>query len=185
MGCAFIICGTKWKQVQSTEEGCILMPENLHSRDSAESNLADAVKKEWEWYVFLGVSLTDEEVSAYAEQLSARLNVGKDSIKRRIDAIRYAFFTQKIPAGDIMARGQELTIGEYQKSRKKESLEKTVKLGYQVPGSLKAKLDEDMERVKGLLGIVTSEDYFDFIHSVIGSMSDDDIKQAAGGKDGA
>ena len=147
-----------------------------------ESSLRTAVYEEWKWYVLVAGSLGEDQVSSYCEGLAAKLLIGKDSVYRRIAAIRYAHAQGKSSA-DVITQGQEKTLSDWMLSKKKEKTEKDVTIGYKIPGTLKAKFDEDMERIKKLLNIVTSADYFEFLHSLLSSLSDADIQHAAGGKE--
>jgi hypothetical protein len=156
--------------------------QDMPSLAGDEHSLRVAALDQWRFYIRIGQQLADDQVSAYSETLAARLMIGKDSVYRRIAAIRYAHAQGKSPA-DILAQGQEKTLSEWMLSKKKEKTEKDVTIGYKIPGTLKAKFDEDMERIKKLLNIVTSADYFEFLHSLLSSLSDADIQHAAGGKE--
>ncbi len=152
------------------------------SLDSDESSLRAAALDEWKFYVRIAAQVGDEGVSSYCEHLSSMLLIGKDSVYRRIMAIRYAH-AKGLEWGAIVSQGQEVTLSDWMLSKKKEKTEKDVTIGYKIPGTLKAKFDEDMERIKKLLNIVTSADYFEFLHSLLSSLSDADIQHAAGGKE--
>jgi hypothetical protein len=156
--------------------------QDMPSLAGDESSLRAAALDEWKFYVRIAAQLGDDQVSGYCETLAARLLIGKDSVYRRIAAIRYAH-AQGQEWGAIIAQGQEKTLSEWMLSKKKEKTEKDVTIGYRIPNTLKAKFDEDMERIKKLLNIVTSADYFEFLHSLLSSLSDADIQHAAGGKE--
>lgn len=149
------------------------------SLGSVESELQTAALREWTSYVVLAKNTNDDELSSYAEILSTKLRVGKDSIYRRLAAIRHGLASGQ-SVEDIVARGQEITLSEWMLSKKKEKTEKETPLGYRLPGSLKSTFDEQMERVKSEAGLVTTIQFFDWLVAHLRDVSAEEIKHDSG-----
>ena len=150
--------------------------------ESTLSNLERGLRLEWWAYICIASELPSESVSARAKELSERLDVGKDSIARRINAIQYAQNELHQADSEIFDAGQEATLSAYIKSRKAENASKTVTLGYRVSGDVKQLFDAEMVRIRDIANIPTPEQFFDWLVSHLSDLTAGEIRHSAGGR---
>lgn len=139
------------------------------------------LRSEWSTLVELTLALPEDHVKAVAGGLSVHTKVGVDSIERKMNSVRHAA-SLGFSADDIIAAGQEKTVSTYLKSRRQEKYSDVVRMQFEVPGFLRELISQDLARIKKTLGIATSEDLFDFLHSVFENWTDEEIRQLAEGK---
>lgn len=161
-----------------------LTGESMDSQDLALSVLTEATAKEWIAYVQVALHTPPAAVGARAQELSDKLHIGKDSIHRRLAAIQFAL-GNKLTISQVIEAGQEATLSAHIRAKKTENAGKTVKIGYQIPGELKQMFDAEMARARRVANLVTPEQYFEWLVSVLHGLSDDDILNLAGGKGSA
>ena len=143
---------------------------------------ASLMRYEWASLVELTSTLADEDVKANAGALSVVTKVGAASIERKMNAIRHAL-AEGLSVEEIIGRGQEKTLGEFVKVRRVANYQETVTTGWRLPGLLKELLEIDMKRIKDVLGIVTTIEWFEWLHSFLSSLSEEEILHSAGEAD--
>lgn len=159
------------------------MPSTMSDSEIVLKRLAVALRTEWESFVELALMrLSDGPGDLNYELLSERFNVGQDSLKRRVEAIRHAG-TLGYSADEIKALGQEKVLSQFIKSRRQEKYSETVMLKWMVPGSQRELIHQQEGRVKKILGLVTSEQFWDFMLSVLRNATDEEIRASAGEQD--
>lgn len=141
--------------------------------------LSEEMKSEWTTLVNFALAIDAAKNGGYADLLSKKVNVGADSIKRKLEAIQYQR-ALGFDAEAIIATGQEKVLGAFVRSKRVKSYGDSVVMKWSVPGSLRELIQQDERRIKELLGIYTSEEFFDWLHSVFIDLTDDDIKASAG-----
>lgn len=115
-----------------------------------------------------------------AQFLSKQTGIGVDSIQRKLDAIVYHFQNLSLSAEEIIKLGQEHTVSTYIKSKKAEKYTEQVQLRFTIPGSQREIVMQEIERIKRILGCVSSETVWDFYLSLTRGLNDDEVKHLAG-----
>ena len=124
-------------------------------------------------------ALLPEDVEAVVPGLAAAVKVGPESIKRKMDAILYAKSLGH-SVEEISEMGQEKVVGDWNRSRKVANYNNQVSMSWRVPGSQRELVQRQEARVKGLLGIYTSEDWWDWILAMITNATDEEIVESKG-----
>lgn len=135
----------------------------------------------------MAVLLPEERVDGAATELSKHMGQSKDNLKRKILAILYCQSLGR-SADEIKAYGQEPVLSRYIKKRNSDRYEQTTVLKWNLPGSLREVIRNDMAEIKKILGLETSEQLFDFLHSIFVDLvtHPDELRHLAGelkGKD--
>lgn len=140
---------------------------------------ADAMAQEWRELVKLSLSLTDERVDATATTISRAAKIGFESVRRKLNAIRHAA-TLGYSEAEIIDQGQEQTLSIFQKGRRESTYTDKVWLKFQIPGSQRELVQQEIERIKRVLGLKDSEQVWDFMLAQLINVTDEELKQAAG-----
>lgn len=141
--------------------------------------LAVALRSQWESFVDLALIPIGTGQDLNYEALSQEFNVGQDSLKRRVEAIRYAA-TLGHSSDELKAMGQEKVLSLFIKSRRQEKYTETVVMKWSVPGSQRELVRQQEERIKGLLGLVTSESWWDWVLAQFRNATDEEILASRG-----
>ncbi len=144
------------------------------------ARLCVSMKSEWADLVALVSFAGDkEQLTACAEFLAKDTGERSDSILRKIESVRY-FIGLGITTEQITTWGQSKTLSSYFKARRSENYEKPVQLRFTVPGSLRELVMQDVDRIRSVLKLVDSEGLWDFLHSLIVNLTDEDLLHLAG-----
>jgi len=143
---------------------------------------ADSINRQWKEIVELVEECPPELYDITCKALSQSAHIGFDSLKRRVSAVIHAR-SLGYSCEEIIAAGQEKTMSDYLKSKKQEKYGQTVRMQFEVPGFLRELIQQDFERIKRVLGVATSEDLFDFLHSMFENMTDEEIRQMSEGRE--
>ncbi len=133
--------------------------------DLAATAAVNQQRGSWNALVDMAVLLPEERIDGAATELSKHMRQGKDSIKRKLNAILYCRQLGH-SVDEIKGYGQEPVLSRYIKKTNADRYEKTTVMKWNVPGSLREVIRKDFAAVAKILGFVTSEQLFDFIHSV-------------------
>lgn len=141
--------------------------------------LSVEARGQWRTMTELAVRLPAEQVDATAEALAASMMTGVDSVKRKLQAIKHVA-SLGYGAEEIFQMGQEKVLGDFGKSKRQANYTETVVMKWNIPGSQRELVQKQERRVKSLLGIVTSEDFWDWWLAQIENATDEEIRQSAG-----
>lgn len=156
--------------------------------EASLQRLLVAMKAQWDSMVEIAFNLKakppfDDAVQRAYEVTIASLaeasKVGPESIKRKLDAILYLSCLGH-SAEEIKEMGQEAAVSRWNKSRKEKTYGQTVTLGWRLPGSQKAVLENEVKRVMDLLGMTTKESYVDWWVAQMRNCTDEQIVSSAG-----
>ncbi len=151
--------------------------------DALLSRSAESLRSEWRDLVAVGVRLQKdkEAVRNVAAMLSVKGNSSEESICRKLFAIHFmekAGYTEE----QIAVYGQTFVLSEFQKSKEKAKLDVLTNLTFKIPGEQRERVLEELDRVKRVLNIQTSQALWDFLTATLESLSDEDLLHAAGEK---
>jgi hypothetical protein len=146
---------------------------------SSVLELIGQMRSEWSMLVSVTCALLPEDVDAVVPGLAAAVKIGPESIKRKMDAILYAKSLGH-SVEDISEMGQERVVSDWNKSRRVANYQETVVMKWSVPGSQRELVQEQERRVKRILGIQTSEQFFDWWLAQMTNATDEEIKDSAG-----
>jgi hypothetical protein len=168
----------------NVERDTVTEPSKLDLAATAAVNLQ---RGSWDALVDMAVLLPEERIDGAATELSKPMRQGKDSIKRKINAILYCRQLGH-SVDEIKRYGQEPVLSRYVKKTNADRYEKTTVLKWNLPGSLREVIRQDMAQISKILDLVTSEQLFDFLHSVLVDLirHPDELRHLAGelkGKD--
>ncbi len=135
----------------------------------------------WHALVDVAVLLPEERIDGAASELAKHMRQGKDTIKRKINAIQHCRQLGH-SVEEIKGYGQEPVLSRYIKKTNSDRYEKTTVLKWNIPGSLREVIRQDVAQISKILGLVTSEQLFDFLHSIFVDLiaHPDDLKHLAG-----
>lgn len=142
-------------------------------------SVGNDIRSEWQHLVDLALSVDKTLIDPVARGLASASKIGPDSIRRKLESIQYA---QSLghPPEDIKAFGQERVLGEYIKSKRVKTYSDSTVMKWSVPGSLRELVQQDVRRIMDVLGLYTSEEFFDWLHAQLVDLTDDQIRQSAG-----
>lgn len=148
---------------------------------NAATLLGEAMRKEWQSFVAASLLFSDSaEVSHHVSELSTRCLVGEESLKRKIEAIRHASSSLGYTPEEIVRMGQEKTLSLFLRSKRQEKYTETVVMKWSVLGCQRELVQQQEKRIKALLGLQTSEQFFDWLLAQLQNATDEEIKQSAG-----
>jgi hypothetical protein len=147
--------------------------------DLFATRAVDRARDTWAALVDMSLLLEEDRVDGAATELSKHMGQSKDNLKRKILAIQHVRSLGN-SADDIKKAGQGVILSRYIKARNSERYETTTVMKWNIPGSLREVIRNDMARVARVLGFVTSEQLWDFIHSILVDLNDDALKELAG-----
>jgi hypothetical protein len=154
----------------------------------AMETLATAVVKvaveEWKLLCAAALQMPEEEVLGYCETMAIRMKTGKDSIRRKVDAIRYQR-TLGFSEEEIVSKGQEKVVSEWIKSRRQATYSETVIMKWQVPGDLRERVVQEVNRISMVLDVQNSTQFFEWLVAQLSTLTDEEIIHSAGDSDGA
>lgn len=158
------------------------MSEPKDAFSSMLKEAADALRSDWQKLVAVGIKLARDKdsVEQVARALSLAGKSSQDSIKRKLLGIHHMQdlgYTEE----EIAEMGQTVVLSEFQKTKKAEAYEKQTSLIFKIPGSQREIVQTELERVKTVLNIQTSEALWDFLLAQLKQCSDDELRHAAGG----
>jgi hypothetical protein len=140
------------------------------------------MRANWATLVELAMRTSKCEAESIAGALSVHTKVGADSIRRKLEAIRYAN-GKGLTADQIVAQGQEATLGAMVKHRNTEKAKDLVWMRFQVSAAQRELVLEQKERVILLLGLADTQSFFDWLHSLLSEFTDEQIRFMAEEKD--
>jgi hypothetical protein len=144
---------------------------------------AQSIRNQWREIVLFVDRCPAELYDTACRALSQTAGVGVDSLRRRVSAILHAH-SLGYSNEEIIERGQEKAMSEFLTAKKQEKYGQTVRMQFEVPGFLRELIQQDFQRIKTACGFSTSEDLFDFLHSVLENTTDDQFRELAkGGKE--
>lgn len=157
--------------------------------DALATSVVQQARNTWNGLVDLAFLLPEDRIDGAAQELSKHMGQSKDNLRRKINAIQYAR-TLAYSADEIKAYGQEATLGRYIKSRNAERYEQVTVMKWNLPGSLREVIRQDMAAIAKILGFVSSEQLWDFLHSIFVDLKEhpESLRRLAGelkGKDDA
>jgi hypothetical protein len=147
------------------------------------SRSAESLRSEWRDLVAVAVRLQKdrEAVRNVAAMLAVKGNSSEESICRKLFAIHFmenAGYSEE----QIAEYGQTFVLSEFQKSKEKDKQDKLTVLSWKISGAQRQMVQTELDRVKRVLNIQTSESLWDFLLSVLQGVSDEDLLHAAGEK---
>jgi hypothetical protein len=151
--------------------------------DSLLSRSAESLRSEWRDLVAVAVRLQKdkESVRQIAAMLAVKGNSSEESICRKLFAIHFlenAGYTEE----RIADYGQTFALSEFQKSKEKDKQDKLTVLSWKISGAQRQMVQTELDRVKTELNIQTSADLWDFLLSLLQSLTKEDLLHAAGEK---
>jgi len=137
------------------------------------------MRSEWSTLVELAVRLNPEALDGVAGGMSVHAKIGVDSIRRKLLSIQHAVTLGYSPE-EITARGQEKTVSEFNQSKRESNYEKKVVMKWQVPGSLRERIQEQQARVMKILDLPHSEAFWDWWVGLLINSKDEEILASGG-----
>ncbi len=149
--------------------------------DIAATAAVNMQRGSWDALVDMAVLLPEDRIDGAATELAKHMRQGKDSIRRKINAILYSRQLGH-SVEEIKSYGQEPVLGRYVKKTNADRYEKTTVMKWNLPGSLREVIRQDFAQVAKILGFVTSEQLWDFMHSILEDLvrHPDALKDLAG-----
>lgn len=162
----------------SVERGTVTEPSKLDQAATAAVNLQ---RGSWHALVDMAVLLPEDRIDGAATELSKHMRQGKDSLKRKINAILYCRQLGH-SVEEIKSYGQEPVLSRYIKKTNADRYEKTTVMKWQIPGSLREITRQNMAGIAKILNLHTSEELWDFLNSVLGDLvrNPEELKHLAG-----
>jgi hypothetical protein len=129
--------------------------------------------------VEIACSISAKRLDNAAKVLAGSTNGSKDTLKRKMEAIQYAQ-SRGIETDAIKAIGSSKILSDYIKAKKGERIEELTALTYRMAPDLKDKVQKQFVRIAKTLKLTTSDQLFEFLHSVIVDWTEEEILHAAG-----
>ena len=146
------------------------------------TNAAESMRSEWKRLVEIGcrIAKDGQTVDEVSHALAKAGNGSQDSIKRKLFAIQH-MQNLGYSEAEITTFGQTTALSEFAKSKKAESYEKITMLSFRVPGSQRELVQIQVERIKKILNLQTSEAFFDWFLAQTQTLTDEELLHSAGG----
>ncbi len=158
------------------------MTEHASQAEILLSRLVVELRSPWHTLVLLTqeyVNADSKSILELTKLLAEQTQTSQDSLNRKIAAIKY-FFGLGHTTEEIASWGQSKTLSDFIHARRAEDYEKVVQMRFSLPGSLRELFLQDLDRVKKVLGIESSEQLFEYLHSLLHGISDEEHKHLAG-----
>lgn len=133
----------------------------------------------WSRLVELALSIPVEQLDRRAEQIARGARTGKSALKRKLEAIQWAY-AKCHDKEAIVKAGQEQTLSRFIKSKKAERTEESVVMKWSISPDLKGRVQAEIWRIAKVLGFKTSEEYWEFMHSVMQDWDEATLNHLAG-----
>ena len=133
----------------------------------------------WRALVAVAYNVPPDHVDREAELLARATATTKATVRRKFEAIHHKR-EQGWTEEAIAKAGQGPTLSALAASRKLRKVEADTILRYRVPISLGEAWEELVGRLAKVASLKTSEDLFEFLHSVFCGLSDLQIQNLAG-----
>lgn len=136
----------------------------------------------WANLVDVALALSPRQVDKGAERLAKLAGEGKVTVKKKIQAIRYAAGLDMKPA-EIKTLGQKEVLAFYVRGKVKARTLPLVSFPHKVTQPVRDDLHALVLRVGKVLGLKTYDDCFEFILANYADLSDEELKHLAGEAD--
>ena len=136
-------------------------------------------RNEWLSLVDLALATPEEHVQGLVMALANKANIGVDSLKRKFGAIKHQA-SLGFTADEIIRMGQEKVLGGFIKARKVANYQGQVVMKWNVPGSQRELMQQQEQRIRRILGLATSVDFFDWLLGQLTTLTDEEILSSAG-----
>ena len=133
----------------------------------------------WSAIVSIAYACGPDHLDRESELLARATNTTKAVIVRKFQAVHHKR-EQGWTEEAITKAGQGPTLSSFAASRKQQKPEADVILRFRVPASLGESWSELQARIARLAKLKTSEELFEFLHSVFVGLSDLQIQNLAG-----
>jgi transcriptional antiterminator len=155
--------------------------------DQAATYAVKYAQESWVALVNMSFLLPEERIDGAATELAKHMGQSKDTLKRKIQSIQHAHALGH-SAEDIKRDGQGAALSRFVKKSNSERYEQSTVLKWNLPGSLREVIRQDTAQMMKILNLNTSEELFDFLHSVFVDLNahPDELRHLAGelkGKD--
>ena len=136
-------------------------------------------KSEWANLVPIAIALRPKQVDRAAERLAKLAGIGKSTVKRKIEAIRFKN-EQGWNEQAITAAGQAPTLASYVDGKTKARTLPLVSFPHRLTKPVRDDLQEQVLRIAKVLHLKTYDEVFCFIVSQIACATDEELLHAAG-----
>jgi hypothetical protein len=146
------------------------------------TSAADAMRRDWSRLVAIGckVAKDGQTIEEVSHALAKAGNGSQDSIKRKLYAIQH-MQNLGYSEAEIVTFGQTTALSEFAKSKKADNYEKQTSLIFKIPGSQREVVQIEIERIKKLLNLQSSESFWDWFLGQTKSLTDEELQHSAGG----
>jgi hypothetical protein len=143
---------------------------------------ADAMRSDWSNLVAIAckVAKDGQTVDEVSNALAKAGNGSVESIKRKFYAVHH-MGNLGYSEAEIVTFGQTKVLSEFAQSKKVETYEKQTNLTFKIPGSQREIVQLEIERIKRLLNLQTSESFWDWFLGQTKSLTDEELQHSAGG----
>jgi hypothetical protein len=150
--------------------------------DAMIKNSAEAMRSDWKRLVEMGcrIAKDGQTVDEISHALARAGNGSQESIKRKLLAVQH-MQNLGYSEAEIVTFGQTKVLSEFAQSKKVETYEKLTSLIFKVPGSQRELVQIQVERIKKLLNLQTSEAFFDWFLAQVQTLTDEELQHSAGG----
>lgn len=149
------------------------------SLEALSNGYAAKAKEQWTELVHLATTISDRQVDNVAQTLSRATGTGKPGLKKKLEAIRWAYAKCK-DTEPIIRAGQEVVLSKYIKSKRAERVEGRAVIKWEIAPELRELVREQVLRVGRIAKLRTSDDFWNFMHAQMQGWDEEFIKHEAG-----
>lgn len=142
-------------------------------------------KSEWGSLVEIAIALEPDQLERASDRLAKLAGIGKATVKRKIEAIRFKF-SQGWTVATIIRAGQSETISSYVKLKTKARTEPLVAFPHRLTPGVRDALEElcirlaKVLKMKSRRGNITYDDVFEFMCGHFATMDELELQHDAG-----
>jgi hypothetical protein len=147
--------------------------------ENAAAGFVNGSLSQWRDLVRMARNTLPQKVPQFASAIARGAGIGSQGVERSFRAIHYAS-SQGLDDAGIVLIGREATIRRYVAGKAAARTDKQVPMTWKVAPNLRDEVKAEVERIKGVLKLGTSDQFWEWWLSQVAPCTEDELRHSAG-----
>ena len=147
--------------------------------ESAATGFVNGSRSQWAELVRIARATLPRNLAQAAKVLAKQAGVGRKGVEVSLKAINRAM-AEGLADAQLIEMGREKVIGRYVQGKRSERVDGLVCLTWKIAPELRDDVQREVWRIAQVLGMRTSDQFWEFMLSQMSQWTTDEIRHAAG-----
>jgi hypothetical protein len=147
--------------------------------ESAAIGFVNGSRSQWAELVRIARNTLPRNLSQTAKVIAKQAGIGRKGVETRLKAINRAM-AEGLGDAQLIEMGQEKVVGRYVQGKASERVDEQVPMTWKVEPRLREDVKAEVWRIAQVLGLRTSDQFWEFMLSQMTTWTKEEILHAAG-----